>query len=91
MFIMFYEAFWPWSHGLVWGGLSLASMIGLGVTGATQRQFVARWGFTRWRFVHFAMGVLVVVFVLIHMTADGSHFAPVREFLFGRDPSRIGA
>ena len=47
MFIMFYEAFWPWSHGLVWGGLALASMIGLGVTGATQRQFVARWGFTR--------------------------------------------
>ena len=65
MFLFFYEAFWNWSHGLVWGGLALASMIGLGVTGATQRSFVARWGFTRWRFVHFAMGILVVVFVAV--------------------------
>jgi thiosulfate reductase cytochrome b subunit len=74
----------------VWGGLALAAMIGLGITGATQRSFVARWGFTRWRFVHFAMGILVVVFVVIHMMADGSHFAPVREMLFGKDPSRLG-
>lgn len=83
MLLFLYEVFWNWSHGLVWGGLSLASMIGLGVTGATQRTFVARWGFNRWRFVHFAMGILVVVFVLIHLVADGSHFAPVRELLFG--------
>lgn len=83
MFLFFYEAFWNWSHGLVWGGLALACMIGLGVTGATQRAFVARWGFNRWRFVHFAMGVLVVVFVLVHLVADGSHFAPIREAFFG--------
>ncbi|GEM_PF-4539846 len=83
MLLFFYEAFWVWSAGLVWGGLALASMVGLGVTGATQRGFVARWGFNRWRFVHFAMGVLVAVFVMIHMVADGSHFAFVRS-LFGR-------
>ncbi|HWH07971.1 MAG TPA: hypothetical protein VNX21_02155 [Candidatus Thermoplasmatota archaeon] len=82
MLVFFYEAFWGWSHGLVWGGLALACMIGLGVTGATQRAFVAQWGFTRWRFVHFSMGVLVVVFVLVHMVADGSHLAPVAA-LFG--------
>lgn len=82
MFIFFYESFWSWSHGLVWGGLALACMIGLGVTGATQRAFVAKWGFTRWRFVHFSMGVLVVVFVLVHLLADGSHLAPIAA-LFG--------
>ena len=82
MLVFFYEAFWGWSHGLVWGGLALACMIGLGVTGATQRAFVAQWGFTRWRFVHFSMGVLVVVFVLVHMLADGSHLAPIAA-LFG--------
>lgn len=82
MFIYFYEAFWVWSAGLVWGGLALAAMVGLGVTGAVQRTFVARWGFNRWRFVHFAMGVLVVVFTLVHMVADGSHFAAVRA-MFG--------
>ena len=82
MLVFFYEAFWGWSHGLVWGGLALACMIGLGVTGATQRGFVAKWGFTRWRFVHFSMGVLVVVFVLVHMLADGSHLAPIAA-LFG--------
>lgn len=80
MFLFFYEAFWSWSHGLVWGGLALASMIGLGVTGATQRSFVARWGFTRWRFIHFAMGILVFAFVAIHMIADGSHLAPIRAW-----------
>jgi hypothetical protein len=82
MFIYFYEAFWVWSAGLVWGGLALAAMVGLGVTGATQRRFVARWGFNRWRYVHFAMGILVVVFTLIHMVADGSHFAAIRA-MFG--------
>ena len=83
MFLFLYESFLNWSHGLIWGGLSLACMIGLGVTGATQRQFVARWGFNRWRFIHFAMGILVFVFVLIHLTADGTHLAAVREVLFG--------
>ncbi len=82
MFIYFYEAFWVWSAGLVWGGLALAAMVGLGVTGAVQRSFVARWGFNRWRFVHFAMGILVVVFTLVHMVADGSHFAAIRA-MFG--------
>lgn len=82
MFLFLYEAFWGWSHGLVWGGLSLACMIGLGITGATQRSFVAKWGFARWRFVHFGMGILVFVFVLIHMVADGSHLAGVRA-MFG--------
>jgi hypothetical protein len=28
------------------------------------------------------------VFVLIHMLADGSHLAPIRDFFFGGDPSR---
>jgi hypothetical protein len=82
MFIYFYEAFWVWSAGLVWGGLALAAMVGLGVTGAVQRRFVAQWGFNRWRYVHFAMGILVVVFTLVHMVADGSHFAAIRA-LFG--------
>jgi hypothetical protein len=83
MLLFLYEAFWNWSHGLVWGGLALACMIGLGVTGATQRAFVARWGFNRWRFVHFAMGILVAVFVLVHMVADGSHFAFARAWFGG--------
>ena len=82
MLLFLYESFWSWSHGLVWGGLSLACMIGLGVTGATQRSFVAKWGFNRWRFVHFAMGILVFVFVLVHIVADGTHLAPIRD-LFG--------
>lgn len=90
MFVFLYEAFWNWSHGLVWGGLSLACMIGLGVTGATQRSFVARWGFNRWRFVHFAMGILIVVFVTIHILADGSHLAPIRAAWFGGSSTDAG-
>jgi hypothetical protein len=80
MFLLFYETQWGWSHGLVWGGLALACMIGLGVTGATQRSFVAKWGFTRWRFVHFAMGVLVAIFVLVHLVADGTHLNAARDW-----------
>lgn len=83
MILLLYETNYGWSHGLVWGGLALACMIGLGITGATQRAFVAKWGFTRWRFVHFAMGILVAVFVLVHMVADGTHLAPIREAWFG--------
>lgn len=90
MLLFLYEAFWNWSHGLVWGGLALAAMIGLGVTGATQRRFVARWGFNRWRFVHFAMGILVVVFVLVHILADGSHLAPIRSAWFGGSSTDAG-
>jgi len=90
MFLFLYEAFWNWSHGLVWGGLSLACMIGLGVTGATQRSFVAKWGFNRWRFVHFAMGILVAVFVLVHILADGSHLAPIRSAWFGGSSTDAG-
>jgi hypothetical protein len=29
------------------------------------------------------MGILVVVFVLVHMVADGSHLAPIRTAFFG--------
>lgn len=82
MVLFLYEAFWVWSAGVLWGGLALAAMIGLGVTGAVQRRFVARWGFNRWRYVHFAMGILVVVFTVIHSVADGSHFAFLRD-MFG--------
>lgn len=89
-FLFLYEAFWNWSHGLVWGGLALACMIGLGVTGATQRAFVARWGFNRWRFVHFAMGILVAVFVIVHILADGSHLAPIRTAWFGGSGTDAG-
>jgi len=82
MLLFLVEQFWNWSHGALWGGLALAAMIGLGVTGAMQKSFVARWGFERWRYVHFALGVAVVVFVLAHLVLDGTHFAGIRE-MFG--------
>ncbi len=83
MFLFLFEHFWDWSVGIVWGGLSLAAMASLAVTGAFQRRFVAHWGFERWRFVHFSLGVLVVGFVLVHLLADGSHLSIAREWLEG--------
>jgi hypothetical protein len=79
MTVFLIEQFWTWTHGMLWGGLAIAAMIGLGVSGATQKRFVARWGFERWRFVHFALGIMTVAFVILHMLLDGSHLAPVRE------------
>lgn len=86
MFLFLFEHFWNWEVGLIWGGLSLAAMIGLAVTGAFQRRFVAKWGFERWRFTHFSLGTIVVGFVLVHMLADGTHLAFAREWL-GTSPA----
>ncbi|MHB8605944.1 MAG: hypothetical protein ACYDCK_11885 [Thermoplasmatota archaeon] len=78
------ESFWPWAHGILWGGLALAAIIGLGFSGAMQRRLVAHWGFERWRFTHYTLGVLVVVFMLVHLAADGTHFQFVRDWFNGK-------
>ncbi|HLE97940.1 MAG TPA: hypothetical protein VI997_11260, partial [Candidatus Thermoplasmatota archaeon] len=86
MGVLLLEPIWAWTHGLVLGGLALACMIGLALTGAFQRRLVVAWGFPRWRFVHFALGVLVVFFVVAHLVVDGTHFEWARA-LFGETNS----
>lgn len=82
MLVLLLEPVWPWTHGLLLGSLALACMVGLALTGAFQRRLVVAWGFPRWRFVHFAMGVLMVLFVAAHLVVDGTHFEPIRA-IFG--------
>lgn len=83
MYLLLLEPAFGWNHGLVLGGLALACMVGLALTGAFQRRLVVAWGFPRWRFVHFALGVLMVLFVLAHLVVDGTHFEAVRG-MFGK-------
>lgn len=88
MYLLLLEPAYGWNHGLVLGGLALACMVGLALTGAFQRRLVVAWGFPRWRFVHFALGVLMVLFVVAHLVVDGTHFEPIR-LMFGKplDPA----
>ncbi|HWG90626.1 MAG TPA: ferric reductase-like transmembrane domain-containing protein [Candidatus Thermoplasmatota archaeon] len=83
MVLFLIEPRYRWDVGMIWGGLSLACMIGLAVTGALQKTLVKRWGFGTWRFVHFGLGILVVGTVLLHMGLDGVHFEDVREWMSG--------
>lgn len=72
-----------WTKGLLFGGLALASLTGLAFTGTMQRSMVKRYGFSAWRFVHLSLAILMVLFVLLHLTVDGTDLQFVRDWFAG--------
>lgn len=80
------ETAYYWTLGLLWGGLALLAMMGLGVTGAFQVGMIRRWSYSAWRWSHFGLAVAAILFTLVHMALDGVHFAPIQEAINWKDP-----
>jgi hypothetical protein len=80
MTLFLFEVTYNWTIGVVWGSLTLASMIGLGVTGALQNRIAKAWGYGTWRFTHFLLGMLVVAFIALHVMVDGVDFQFLRDY-----------
>lgn len=84
MTLFLVEVTYAWTVGMVWGGLTLAAMIGLAVTGALQTRIAKTWGYATWRFTHFLMGMLVVAFVALHVVVDGVDLQFLRDYFLAR-------
>jgi hypothetical protein len=80
MVLFLLETTYAWTIGIVWGSLTLASMIGLGFTGAFQNRIAKKWGYATWRFSHFLLGMLVVAFIALHVVVDGVDFQFLRDY-----------
>ncbi len=76
-----YEPAFEWSVGMVWGGLSTLSLIGLGITGGFQRSIARSIGYAQWRLLHIAMAVAFIATLLVHVLVDGVHFDWARTWL----------
>jgi hypothetical protein len=81
MTLFLLEATYNWTVGLVWGSLTMASMVGLGFTGALQNRIAKQYGYATWRFTHFLLGMLVIVFITLHVVVDGVDLKFVRDWL----------
>ncbi|HEV8358876.1 MAG TPA: ferric reductase-like transmembrane domain-containing protein [Candidatus Thermoplasmatota archaeon] len=80
MTLFLLEVTYNWTIGIVWGSLTLASIIGLGLTGALQNRIAKSWGYATWRFTHFLLGMLVVVFITLHVVVDGVDLQFLRDY-----------
>lgn len=80
------ETAYHWTLGLLWGGVAILAMFGLGVTGAVQVQMIRRWNYAFWRWSHYGLAVAAILFTLVHMALDGVHFGFVQEALGWNDP-----
>jgi hypothetical protein len=80
------ETAYHWTLGLIWGGLAILAMFGLGLTGAFQVGMIRRWNYAFWRWSHYGLAVAAILFTLVHMVLDGVHFGFVQEFLGWDDP-----
>jgi hypothetical protein len=80
------ETAFYWTLGVLWGGLAILSMFGLGITGAWQVGMIRRWNYGVWRWSHYGLAVAAILFTLVHMALDGVHFAFVQEALHWHDP-----
>lgn len=79
--IFLLETTYHWTVGVIWGGLTLSSFIGLGITGALQTRIVKTYGYSAWRFTHFMMGFLALFFAILHVVVDGVDFVWLRDAL----------
>ncbi len=75
-----------WTLGLIWGGLALLAMLGLGVTGAFQVGIIRRWNYGTWRWTHYGLAVAAIVFTIVHLLLDGANFGAVQDALGWHDP-----
>lgn len=81
MGMFLFEPTREWTKGLLFGGLALASLSGLAVSGSFQQRMVQRYGFSAWRFIHLSLAILMILFVTLHTTVEGTDFQFVRELL----------
>jgi hypothetical protein len=85
------EAAYEWTLGLIWGGLAVLALVGLGVTGAIQVPLIRSWSYGAWRWTHYGMAVAAIVFTLVHVALDGVHFTDIQRALDWSDPLAPGA
>ncbi|MEK6975519.1 MAG: ferric reductase-like transmembrane domain-containing protein [Candidatus Thermoplasmatota archaeon] len=86
MVLFFVEGAFHWTVGLLWGGLAILALLGLGFTGALQVPLIRRWGYGGWRWTHYGLAVAAILFTVTHGALDGVHFTEVPEALGWRDP-----
>jgi hypothetical protein len=79
-----------WTLGIVWGGLGILAMFGLGVTGALQVPMIRKWNYGTWRWWHYGLTIGAIAFTLLHMVLDGQNFGVampgIRESVHWSDP-----
>lgn len=80
------EANYAWTLGLIWGGIAILAMFGLGVTGAFQVAVIRRWGFGAWKWLHFGLAVAAIVFTIVHALLDGANFGAFQEAVGWENP-----
>lgn len=80
------EAAFYWTVGIIWGGIAILAMIGLGVTGALQVQMIRRWNYAFWRWSHYGLAVAAILFSVVHGLLDGVHFDAVQDRVGWTDP-----
>lgn len=86
MILFLVESLHHWTMGLIWGGLSILCLLGLGVTGAMQVPMIRRWDYGTWRWTHFGLAIGSVLFVLLHIFLDSTNFGTIQDALGWRDP-----
>lgn len=80
------EPGFPWTLGIIWGGIALLAMFGLGVTGAIQVPMIRRWSYSTWRWTHLGLAIGALVFTIVHLLLDGANFTEVAEAVGWQDP-----
>ncbi|MFO1532380.1 MAG: ferric reductase-like transmembrane domain-containing protein [Thermoplasmatota archaeon] len=75
-----------WTLGVLWGGIAMVAMFGLGFTGAFQVPMIRRWSYPAWKWWHYGLTVAAIAFTAVHMLLDGAHFPEVQETLGWKDP-----
>lgn len=80
------EVRYHWSLGLIWGGVGLLAMLGLGVTGAIQIPLIRNWGYPAWRWTHLGLAIASLAFTVLHMLLDGANFVEVAQSVGWEDP-----
>ncbi len=80
------EANYEWTLGIIWGGIALLAMLGLGVTGALQVSMVRTWSYGWWKWTHYGLAVAAITFTIVHMLLDGANFGMVQDAVGWDDP-----
>lgn len=75
-----------WTRGILFGGLSILSMFGLGVTGALQIPMIRKWNYGVWRWTHYIMTITALLFLVVHILLEGVNMPFLSEALGYHDP-----
>lgn len=86
MIIFLFEAGYDWTLGIIWGGIAILAMIGLGVTGALQVPMIRKWNYAVWRWSHFYLAIGSIVFTIVHILLDGAHFTGFQDSIGWSNP-----